>query len=173
MPKPKKRREKAYRQKPKLANPVAYAIEGQSLAGLTHPDTLMRSRVLNHDALEAIRLGKGTYEHLNLLVNAVNMAMGLCRVGIGAEFNEDIGRALDAMHDMAHRWQDKGSMAFTGPELAAMRVALDLHDQQLDYATVRELERAKVIVQTIIINKRARTLKRPPHAATSHEVCPG
>lgn len=171
--KPAKRRQKKYRPRDVLLNPVAVAIEGQSLAGLSHPDAIIRTRILNHEALEEIRQGRGTYQTFNALTNAMNMAMGLCLVGIGQEHQEDIGLALDAMHDMAHRWQDKGSMAFTGVELNAVREGLDLHDQQLDYATVKELERARAIVHSTIINKRARTLKRPPQTTPPHEISPG
>jgi hypothetical protein len=48
---------------------------------------------------------------------------------------------------------------FTGPEMQAVNLAMDVHDAQLDECTVAELEKALNLVANEIKHKRARMIK--------------
>jgi hypothetical protein len=59
---------------------------------------------------------------------------------------------------MGKRGLEKNRFAFTGPEINAVRVVIDLHDAQLDDCTVKEMERALDIVAEEVRLKKCRTI---------------
>ena len=59
---------------------------------------------------------------------------------------------------MGKRGVEKGSFVFTGPEMNAIKLVMDLHDAQLDDCTVREMEQALFIVDEEIRLKKARPI---------------
>jgi hypothetical protein len=72
---------------------------------------------------------------------------------------------------MGVRGYEKGSFLFTGPEMAAMKLVMDLHDTQLDHCSVKEMERALFIVEEELRLRKARaivktrTAQSPLHVA--------
>jgi hypothetical protein len=72
---------------------------------------------------------------------------------------------------MGVRGYEKGSFVFTGPEMAAVKLIMDLHDTQLDACTVKEMEQALFIVEEELRLRKARsivktrTAQSQPHAA--------
>jgi len=59
---------------------------------------------------------------------------------------------------MGKRGVERGSFAFTGPEMTAVKLIMDLHDAQLDDCSVREMEQALFIVGEEIRLKKARPI---------------
>lgn len=59
---------------------------------------------------------------------------------------------------MGKRGIERGSFAFTGPEMNSVKLVMDLHDAQLDECTVQEMERALFIVAEEIRLKKARPI---------------
>jgi hypothetical protein len=63
---------------------------------------------------------------------------------------------------MAQRGVNKGNLfRFTGPELTAMNIAMEIHDAQLDNCTIQELEKAMDLIQQTIRNNKARAIVTP------------
>jgi hypothetical protein len=77
---------------------------------------------------------------------------------LGADWVTEIKAAQDAIYTMGKRGVERGSFAFTGPEMTAVKLIMDLHDAQLDDCTVREMEQALFIVDEEIRMKKARAI---------------
>jgi hypothetical protein len=59
---------------------------------------------------------------------------------------------------MGRRGVEKDRFAFTGPEMTAVKLVMDLHDAQLDDCTVKEMETALDIVHEEIRLKKCRPI---------------
>jgi hypothetical protein len=134
-----KQRNKAYRPKPIMQNPLNYIIGG--LKRLT-PDSLTDLNVKNHAALYLIVTGAGTTDSADKLIGCVNMANVMSQQGIGKEYRDDIILARDAMQSPGKRFAKWGKFEFTGSELAAINQFMAIHDAQLEAARIIDVERA-------------------------------
>ncbi len=114
----------------------------------TLPGAGVSLKLRNHTALDAILKGQGAVADINVLIAALNMSEALTRVrtDLGQDWAEEIRAAQDAVYVMGRRGVERGSFLFTGPEMTAVKLVMDLHDTQLDACTVGELERALFIV---------------------------
>jgi hypothetical protein len=95
-----------------------------------------------------------------VLIHAVNVAEALIRIrdDLGADWAAEIKAAQDAIYTMGKRGVEKGSFAFTGPEMTALKLVMDVHDAQLDNCTVKEMEMALNIVSEEIRLKKCRPI---------------
>ena len=117
-------------------------------------------KLKNHEALDSILTGQGTRAHVDVLIAAVNMSEALIRIRdeLGMDWKDEIRAAQDAIYKMGKRGVEKGRFAFTGPEMTAVKLVMDLHDAQLDDCCVREMEQALFIVEEEIRLKKARPI---------------
>jgi hypothetical protein len=65
---------------------------------------------------------------------------------------------------MGQRYGRTKIFAFTGPELMAVRLGMEIHDAQLDQCTVREMEAAIDFVHKEVLANRARQILTNEHA---------
>lgn len=124
----------------------------------------------NHLAMTDIAQGRGTSEQVNAIIAALNMTEALTRVPpfLGKEFSTEIRVGQDALFEMVRRGMERDNrFVFTGPELAAVNLALEIHDAQLGACTVAELEKAIYVVQAEIRTNRARVIERKETACGS------
>jgi hypothetical protein len=126
----------------------------------TLPTAGVGLKLKNREALDSILKGDGTKVHVDVLIHAVNMAEAMARIrdDLGADWKAEIKAAQDAIYTMGKRSVEKGSFAFTGPEMTAVKLVMDVHDAQLDDCTVKEMERALDIVAEEIRLKKCRPI---------------
>jgi len=126
----------------------------------TLPGAGVGLKLKNREALDAVLKGQSTKAELDVLISAVNMSEALIRVrdALGRDWAEEIRAAQDAIYTMGRRGVEKGSFLFTGPEMSAVKLVMDLHDTQLDACTVGELEKALFIVEEEIRLRKARAI---------------
>ena len=138
---------------------MSWIIAGMKKVG-TLPTAGVALKLKNHEALDSILTGQGTKEHVDMLISAVNMAEAMTRVrdDLGRDWAEEIRAAQDAVYAMGVRGYEKGSFLFTGPEMTAVKLIMDLHDSQLDDCTVREMEQALFIVEEELRMRKARAI---------------
>lgn len=124
------------------------------------PSAGVALKLKNHEALDSILKGNGTREHVDILIAAVNMSEALVRVReeLGVDWAQEIKAAQDAIYTMGKRGFQRNSFVFTGPEMTAVKLVMDLHDVQLDNCTVREMEQGLDIVYEEIRLKKARPI---------------
>jgi hypothetical protein len=124
----------------------------------SHPAAL-DLRIKNHQALTSIVRGTGTRDDVDVLINAFNVTEALAKkIELGDQYAIEIQGGQDALFTMARRCVDKNRFIFTGPEMQAVNLAMEIHDAQLDEVSVADLERALEYVVEQIRNKRARVV---------------
>lgn len=148
--------------KPKGVRLDVMAYVKQGMAPMTeHHDAVMALRIRNHAALAAITQGKATRDDIDTLIAAVNMTEALAMNGLGRDWRPEITAAQEAILTMTRRGIPLGDkFVFTGPELQAVNLAMEVHDAQIDQASVADLEKALAKVQQEIKAGRARPVER-------------
>jgi hypothetical protein len=152
------RKKSKYKPRPVLRDCMAYIKTG--FAPVRDQEDTITLRMKNHAAVEEITKGRGTKSHIDTVIVAVNMteALAMIRQDLGADWREEINAAQDALFAMAQRGVATGRWLFTGPELTAVNLAMELHDQQLDACTVDELQKAIELSKRIIRAGKARVI---------------
>lgn len=94
-----------------------------------------RLKFIGYQALDTIARGAGGYAQFD----CVNMAVSVCTVlaekGYGKEHIDVCKEAIDAIRRMGDRAGKAGKYALDGDGLKAVRLCLDLHQQQIDLCT--------------------------------------
>jgi hypothetical protein len=153
------RKKSKYKPRHVRTDNLNWILTGMKKVG-TLPTAGIALKLKNHEALDSILRGQGTKHDVDVLINAVNMAEALIRIrdDLGADWATEIKAAQDAIYTMGKRGIEKGSFAFTGPEMTALKLVMDVHDAQLDDCTVKEMERALYIVAEEVRLKKCRAI---------------
>jgi len=138
---------------------VSWILAGMKKVG-TLPTAGVDLKLKNRGALDSILMGNGTRDHVDVLIAAVNICEALIRIrdDLGVDWAKEIRAAQDAIYTMGRRGVEKDRFAFTGPEMTAVKLVMDLHDAQLDDCTVKEMETALDIVHEEIRLKKCRPI---------------
>ena len=126
----------------------------------TLPKAGVSLKIKNHVALEAIIRGDGNRDSIDDLIASMNIAEALYKINpvLGLDYAKEIKAAQDAIFSLGQRFLKTGKVGFTGPEMMAVREAMAVHDAQLDECTVKEMEKAIDMVNTVYRNKTARAI---------------
>ena len=153
------RKKSSYKPRPVRVDNLNWILAGMKKVG-TLPVAGIDLKLKNHGALDSILTGKGTREHVDVLIAAVNICEAMVRIrdDLGVDWATEIRAAQDALLTMARRGLEKDRFAFTGPEMTAIKLVMDIHDAQLDDCTVKEMEQALFIVHEEIRQKKARSI---------------
>lgn len=141
------RKRSKYRPRGVMMDAVTWVVAG--IKPLTAVgDEAIKLKIKNHDALEMVRTGQATRSHMDVLVAALNMTEALSLGNIGNDWATEIHAGQDALLSMAQRGLRHGDrFVFTGPELTAVNLAMEIHDAQIDACTVQQLEQAIALVR--------------------------
>ena len=117
-------------------------------------------KLKNHEALEAVLKGYATRDHVDVLIAAFNMAESFYHTNplLGEDWDEEIKAAQEAIYQMAKRGIRMGSFVFNAVEMASVKLAMSVHDAQLDDCTVREMEESIDYVTSRIRSRHARAI---------------
>jgi hypothetical protein len=146
--------------KPKGINPdnISYVLSGfRKVATLPIAGTKLLTR--NHSALEEILHGRGTHEHVDVLIAAMNMCETLAHMGLGEDWKKEILDAQQAVYNLAQRGISGKKFVFTGPEMSIVKQMMELHDRQLEECTVAQMEKALDVVSEFIRLGKAKKIK--------------
>lgn len=106
----------------------------------------LKIRIRSKLGFQKISDGNGTMKDLDSLVAAANMTTALSRTH-GSDWKVEIRAGVDAIEAIQLRLAKWGKVQATPAELTAIKLLRDIHDAQLDAATVIDLEKALVIAQ--------------------------
>lgn len=138
MPASKKPRKK-YRPKPVYSNPVAVAT---TLCSTLRPGEIQRIQLTAHAAMTAMVRGEGGKADWSNTADALNMTLILAQTRFDNAYQDELLDARDAHCACLERYVEKGRFGYTGEELQAMNLALEIHDEILGQVSIRELEDA-------------------------------
>lgn len=135
-----------YKPKPVYANAVEWVISGLKPLNQV-ADEAIKVKIKNHDAM--LKLTQGTADILDMdtLVRASNMSISLERSQkLGTDWRDELEAAKQALVSVIERGQKTARYVCKGPEMAAINLMMEVHDAQLDNATVSMLEKALVYI---------------------------
>jgi hypothetical protein len=121
-------------------------------------DALITLKAKNHSALTEVVQGRGNRDQIDVLIAALNMCEAYAIHGFGEDWKQEIKEGQDALYSMAKRGLDKGKFLFTGPEMQAVNLAMDIHDAQLEVSSVAMMEKMIDFVTKQITLKKARPI---------------
>ena len=112
------------------------------------PKAGVHLKTANLSALDDLCKGIGKGIHSHTLREATVMAIALTRINakLGVDWLPELNAAKDAVFAMHDRGEKTGRFLFTGPEMQAVRLGMEIHTQQLDECTVIEMEKALDLV---------------------------
>ncbi len=151
------RKRSSYRPKGVILNTMSHVLGGFTLVREHGKATTLK--IKNHQALTSMVAGTGSRDDIDILIAAMNVAEALaitCELGDG--YRAEITAAQDALLAMSRRGLERNRFLFTGLELTAMNLGMEIHDAQLDVCTVGQLEMALDFVAREIRAKRARAI---------------
>lgn len=132
-------------------------------SGLMHIDDVKDAgvtlKIKNHASMASLVKGEGTRDDVDVIIGAMNVAEALALNGKGKDWWSEIRDAQNAILSLAQRGlRHDDRFVFTGLELKAINLGMDIHDAQLTECTVKELEDALNLVTREIKLKRARVI---------------
>ena len=80
-------------------------------------------------------------------------------LGHGREYRNVVDAGLRALNSVGSRGLATDRFILNAAEMAAINEAMELHDAQLDVITVKDMEKALVLVYEEMRNKRATPIK--------------
>lgn len=137
------RKRSKYRPKLNLKDPVNYVLSG--ISGLPK-DISTTVRTMNHISLKLLQTGEATEHDIGVLLSAFKIALALTHpsINIGADWIPEFKAAIDALNAIAQR----PKCLARGPELISLNLAMEVHDLQLDKATVIQVEAALKLLKS-------------------------
>ena len=148
------RKRSAYRPRAQLPDPLAWVLSGFQPVATAH-DQMTTVRIKNHSAIQSVRSGTASIQDVDVLISAFNIAEALARLGQGADWLPEIRAAQDALRSAGERPKYR----FSGPELTAVNLGMEVHDAQLDdpKTTIAMMQEAlEIVVKVIRLNKAER-----------------
>lgn len=93
-------------------------------------------------AFERLRTGMADDDDMHTLAAALNTAMVMCELDLGAEYLADVQAAQSDVLRVYARSKEAQRWALDAQSLATLRRAFELHDEQLRICSTREIRRA-------------------------------
>lgn len=152
------RKRSQYRPKGVRLDNINYVLTG--MRPLSSQTSALTLKLKNHAALDELAHGRGNQSHADIVIAALNMTEALAIIEIGNDYSDDIRAGQDALLAMAVRGVNTGKWLFTGPELTAVNLAMEIHDAQLDACTIAQVEKAMDIVTRTLRAKKARPITK-------------
>jgi hypothetical protein len=152
------RKKSSYRPRPKLINPVAYVIEGLTPVR-DHDSYLIDLKIKNHGAMTALTRGQADKDQIEFLINMSNAAQALCMMGFKQEYVELVLEGSDALLQVGRRGAKTGSFVLRAEEMNAINLLMQVHDEQFELITVRDMEKVNEIVLRELKSKHRRKMK--------------
>ena len=145
------RKRSGYQPKPVRPDAHEHLING-FLPLRAATNEVMRLRVINHGAMERVVSGKATRAEAVDLRNVFITARSLAEIGVGSDYLDEFKAAQMAVIALILRGQASGKYLFTGPELTAVNLGMEVHDLQMDNCTIEVFEQA---IKRAVANKDA------------------
>lgn len=150
------RKRSSYRPKPQLPNPVAWIINGFKPISQTG---IVNVQIKNHNAIDALRKGIADREDIDCIIEALNIAEALQRIGIGDEYKDELREAQDALYAVSRRGIDREyRFVLKAQELVSINLGMEIHDAQIEVTNIEQMEKAIDIVKSEIKNRKARVI---------------
>ena len=155
-----------YRPRAVLVNPMEYVLSGMR-AVRDLPGVYLDVQLKNRAALEQVRKGNATKEDIDMLIGAFNITEALAIMGKGHDWLEEIHQGQDALLQLSRRGVANGMrFIMTAKQWEALKLVMDLHEEQLAHATVHDIEKAHDHVLSVLRQGKARAIVQTQKEST-------
>jgi hypothetical protein len=103
--------------------------------------------IKNHGAMEALAKGRAAWQDLHTLVAMHNMVEAFWRKGMAGDYEHVIVDGYAALKSVIQRGVAKGRFILTGPELTALNLHMELHDELIRISSIKDVEDAMVLIK--------------------------
>jgi len=152
------RKKSSYRPRPVILDTMSYVKEGFTPVK-EHDSYLIDLKIKNHGAMTALTQGRADEAQINFLIGMSNAAEALCMMGFKQEYVELVLDGSDALFEVGRRGAKTGSFVLKAEEMNALNLLMQIHDEQLELITVKDMEKANEIVLRELRSKRKKTMK--------------
>jgi|SRR5450830_578795 len=135
----KKKRNKAYRERPVNPRAIDWALAGSYTLPAEKQAELLG--FVDH-GFDRLRAGAATRDDWNTVANGMNIAEALTYFQIATNFKDEIQKAMAALRTIATRMLKTGSSTCYAAELADIKEARDIYKIQLSLCSQAECSRA-------------------------------
>ena len=155
-----------YRPRVVLQNPLDFVLSGfKPVRDL--PVIYIDVQLKNRAALEQVRKGNATKEDIDMLIGAFNITEAPAIMGKGHDWLEEIHQGQDALLQLSRRGVANGMrFIMTAKQWEALKLVMDLHEEQLAHATVHDIEKAHDHVLSVLRQGKARAIVQTQKEAT-------
>lgn len=155
-----------YRPRMVLQNPLEFVLSGMK-AVRDLPGIYLSVQIKNRAALEQLRKGEATKEDIDMLIGAFNITEALATMGKGHDWLEEIRQGQDALLELSRRGVANGMrFIMTAKQWEALKLVMDLHEEQLAHATVHDIEKAHDFVLAVLRQGKARAIVKAQKEST-------
>ena len=147
----------AYKPKPVFANPLAYVLESMVPVS-RHDSFLLDLKIKNHGAMSSLTQGAATRQDMDVLISMVNVTEALYRMGFGQEYGHIVQQGLDALHCVGLRGAETSRFTLKAQEMSHLNDIMELHDAQMDLITIKDMERATMLIKREFEQKKMRPI---------------
>jgi hypothetical protein len=160
------RKRSKYRPRTVLRNPLDFVLSGfKPLRNL--PGVYLDVQLKNRTALEQLRKGLANKDDIDMLIGAFNITEALAIMGKGQDWLEEVRQGQDALLELSQRGVANGMrFIMTAKQWEALKLVMDLHEEQLAHATVLDIEKAHDYVLSVIRRGKARAIVQLQKAST-------
>jgi len=155
-----------YKPRPVLQNPLEFVLSGlKPVRDL--PGVYLEVQIKNRQALEQLRKGDAAKQDIDLLIGAFNITEALAILGLGYDWLQEINEAQTALWELARKGVER-NMRFimTAKQWEALKLVMDLHEEQLANATVYDIEKAHDFVQHVLRQGKAHAIVQTQKEST-------
>jgi hypothetical protein len=144
-----KKPRKAYKPKRKVGNLLGYMAK-------LEPAVVDEDLISYRMSLDALIKGYGTIRDSDMITGALNACAILCLKHDGLREHYPVAVAgQDAQREMTDRVKMYNKrILYTGPEMEAVKVALDLYEQQVPLMTPRDMVNAATLVTQTLVKRK-------------------
>ena len=156
-----------YRPRAVLQNPLDFVLSGLKPVREL-PGVYLDVQLKNRTALEQVRKGDATKDDIDMLIGAFNVTEALAIMGKGHDWLAEINQGQTALWELSRRGVANGMrFIMTAKQWEALKLVMDLHEEQLANATVYDIEKAHDYVQAIIRQGKARAIVKIQKESTA------
>lgn len=152
------RKRSKYRPKPVYVNALERAIEASMPIGQVHNQYYTDMLLRNHASLLALTSGKATKRDMDVLIAVANIMEALRLMGVCEPLGDEIAAARRSLIDISVRAVRHLRFVPTGPEMQALNMLMELHDDLMPHITGLQLDRALDLAKKVIRKGQATVL---------------
>jgi len=113
----------------------------------------------NMSALDSLTKGTATRQEADIIIGVINVAEALCMLGVGSEYRQPVLDASSALYAVCKRSLELNDrFVCRGEELSAIKTGYEVHDAQMEVATLAMLDKALDTIAATLKQKKGKSI---------------